>query len=1310
MRFEIHAHTMFSNIRLIDCINHPKKLIQKAYELGYSGITITDHEALCGHIDWLNAEKDLKEQDVISQDFKCALGNEIYLTNDRETMTYYPHFLLIAKNTEGHKALRELSSIAWYNSFSKRGMERVPTTKNELQTVIKKYPNSIIATTACLGGELAHLVEELIELEKKNNQQDIYLKKYEIKTFLDFCIDLFGDDFYIEIAPAASKDQIKYNKRVIEIADALKIKLVFGCDAHYYTANEREVHKAYLNSKDGEREVDDFYYYSHLMSDNEAYENCKTYMSKEKFQNICETSVDIYNKIDTYNLFHKPIIPFVQVKNYNKHTYKLYEYPILQALIDSDNIQERYWINQCLEALESKSLWSDIYLKRLEEEADILNVISEKLENCMYEYFNTFQHYIDLFWECGTVVGPGRGSASCFLSNYLLGIVQLDAIKWDLPVFRFLNKDRIELPDIDIDLAATKRPKILSKIREERGELNVLQVATFGTETSKSAIKTGCRGYRGKKLENGKWEYPNGIDIDIANYLSSMVPVERGFAWSISEMVNGNEEKDRSPKKEFINELNKYPGLLDIIISIEGLVSRRGQHASGIMLYNSSPIETNAIMRSPNGDLTTQFDLHMSELLGDTKFDFLVTEVCDKIIACIELLKKDNYFNKNESLREIYNKNFHPEVIDINNKQVWDAIKSNKILDLFQFDSQVGRQGIQQVQPNNIYELLMTNALIRLVGEKGKERPMDRYVRIKNNIDDWYSEMRQYGLSENEIKILEPHYKQYYGTPTTQESLMLVCLDKNIANFTLKEANNARKIVSKKKIKDVAELHEKFVKSCANPLLGQYVWETCMEPQMSYAFATPHATAYSLIGYQVAMLATLYPIIYWNCACLIVNSGGAEYVDEDLIEGDMYEDIELEENEEEQDDIKKKKNKNTDYGRVASAIGKMKMEGIEIAPPNINKSSFTFSPDVSNSVIRYGIRGIVKIGNDIIKNIINNRPYESIQDFLDKVKVNKPQMINLIKSGAFDEFDNRVNIMKQYIYLISDIKKRITLQNMKMLIDFNLIPEEFNLQCKVYNFNKYVKKFKHENYYLIDNIAFNFYEKHFDIDKLETTDLINSGFMIKQRVWDTIYQKHMDIIRPFVKANNEQLLNSVNNKIISDMWNKYCDGTLSKWEMDSISYYYHDHELEEVNEDNYDLIEFFDLPLEPELDKILNIKGKQVPMYKIRRIMGTVIDKNKVKKTVSLLTKKGVVIVKIYGDVYTYYDKQISQKNEETGKKKVIEKSIFTRGNKIIVCGMRTGENEFLAKKYKNTSYHLIEQITSIKNGKIKTRGERVEV
>lgn len=448
MRFETHCHSHYSNIRLIDSINKPRDLILTAAQLGYAGIALTDHEALCGHVEWLELEQELKEKELIPKDFKCALGNEIYLTKTREPKQKYWHFLLIAKNTEGHRALRELSSTAWLNSYTDRRMERTPTLYEELEEIVSKYPNTLIADTACLGSKFDALVLELVAAEEEKNEQLIYAKKVEIDSFLKWGKKIFKDDFYIEIAPGISKDQKTFNKRVKSIANFYNIKMVIGTDAHYLTSKYREIHKAFLNSKEGEREVDSFYHDAHLMNDEEAFANLKEFYTEEEFEQMCKNSLEIMDKIETYDIFHSPIIPEVEVSPITLQDVSfLDEYPTLKKLVRSANPQEKEWVNCCLISLKERNLEKKEYFERLELEASILSFISEKLGNCLYSYFNTFKHYINLFWDCGSVVGPGRGSAGSFLSNYLLNITQLDPIEWNLPYFRFLNKDRAELPN-----------------------------------------------------------------------------------------------------------------------------------------------------------------------------------------------------------------------------------------------------------------------------------------------------------------------------------------------------------------------------------------------------------------------------------------------------------------------------------------------------------------------------------------------------------------------------------------------------------------------------------------------------------------------------------------------------------------------------------------------------------------------------------------------------------------------------------------------------------------------------------------------
>ena len=433
-RFEIHVHSEYSNLRLLDSINKIKDITDRAIEIGLSGYCLTDHECLSGA-----PQANFYAQDILKEhtDFKVALGNEIYLTPNREMGQKYYHFILIAKNKTGFRALRELSSRAWMNSYWDRGLERVPTTYDDLEEIVNKYPNSLIATTACIGGQVSSQVLNLIKAEKHNDDAGIAEAHNNIVNFILWCKKLFGEDFYIECAPGKSSEQIAVNRRLKAVATAFNCKMVLGSDAHYLTKEDRFVHKAYLNSKGGEREVDAFYEYAYLQDENDIKENIAP--SELDYDELVNNSYEIYNKIENYSIAHKQTIPKVKVKNYQKKECKepfKTQYPILSDMCNSTDEYERYWVRECLDKLISLDKYNDIYLSRLEEEADIKKTISEKLETNMFSYPITLQHYVDLFWECGSTVGAGRGSSCSGLNHYLLDITQLDPIKWDLPFWR----------------------------------------------------------------------------------------------------------------------------------------------------------------------------------------------------------------------------------------------------------------------------------------------------------------------------------------------------------------------------------------------------------------------------------------------------------------------------------------------------------------------------------------------------------------------------------------------------------------------------------------------------------------------------------------------------------------------------------------------------------------------------------------------------------------------------------------------------------------------------------------------------------
>lgn len=475
---------------------------------------------------------------------------------------------------------------------------------------------------------------------------------------------------------------------------------------------------------------------------------------------------------------------------------------------------------------------------------------------------------------------------------------------------------------------------------------------------------------------------------------------------------------------------------------------------------------------------------------------------------------------------------------------------------------------------------------------------------------------------------------------------------------------------------------------------------------MGYSFSVIHSLAYSFIGFQTLYIATNWDPVFWNTACLIIDSG-AIGLNEQMEEEEFDDDIE---DSEEDEEIKKKRNEGIDYGKMAIAIGKMQAAGIKITLPDINKSVLTFAPDPDNNQIIYGLKGIARINDDIANDIIAKRPYNSLEDFSQKIKVNKVQMVNLIKCGAFDNMylnKSREEIMALYIESIADKKDKLTLQNMSKLIATNSLNETHEFYKCLFNFNKYLKSLEKGNKYILDDRAYKYFEKNFDLDVLELED---NKFALSKLKWKKIYDANMEDFKQELKTN-KTILEVFNKKSFMEMWDKYAVGNISSWEMDSINFYYHDHELKDIDKKEYAIDNFFELSDEPEVEKTFETKeGAIVPIWKLNRICGTIIDKDKNKNTLVLLTENGVVNIKIYRAQFSKFDRQITIKDEATGKKTVLEKSWFSRGNKLLLTGFRRGDT-FVPKVYKNCPYpYAIELVLNIDNeGKIEFAGERAE-
>lgn len=1243
----IILETEYSNLRLLDCINKVETLIQYAYDIGLDGICITDHETLSGHIKALKYYNDKCAKDEKWKNFKLGLGNEIYLCrNGLELSNYkkgekFPHFILVAKDAEGHKLLRELSTRAWSHSFT-MFMTRVPTYYKDIEEIVKKNPGHLIASSSCIGGWLG--------ICKANGDE------HNAIEFIKWCKSIFGDDFYLELQPARYEEQIEYNKWILQLGKNTNTKCIITTDSHYLKEEDREIHSSFLNSKEGDRETAEFYQYTYVMSSQEIISLTQDYIDIDTINELFNNTKEIKDKITCYDLAKPQIVPHLN-DDRDKTNWQLWlnniriqdKYEYLNKYLTSSYEDDRYYLYLCLSRLQNLGLdkeTRDKYIQRLEDECAELWLVSQGINQPLSAYLLTVRNIVSIIWnEANSIVGPSRGSAGALLGNYLIGITDMNPLTQgvECPIFRFIHRDKIELSDIDIDSEGCRRNIILQVLDNQMIKQGgrSLNVATFGTLGTRSAILTAARGL--------------GIDVDIAQYLATMIPQERGFLWPLKDCIEGNLEKDRKPIKQLLVEFEKYPKLLDVAKAIEGLVCQTGIHASGVCLYNTDVWDYSCSMKAPNGVEITQWDLHDAEYAGSLKFDLLSVEGTDKIHKCMDLLLEDGLMEWQGSLRDTYVKYLHPDVLKREGEDLWKKSYDMSVIDLFQLEGNTGRQALSIIKPTSLPELAAINSLMRLMPDKGKKTPSEEYAFYKQNPYLLKEEIYRLEGTEKEKEILFNFLKKYNGVCESQENIMLLSMIPEFTNFDYKEANALRKLISKKKMSEIPIFRKKFMEAgrkngCSQGILD-YLWDVQVHRQLGYSFSQIHTTAYSLIALQEMNLNYYYPSIYWATACLTVNSGGAD----------------------------EESGGTTNYGKLSSAIGRIKKQGIKVELPDINKARIGFTPDKENNIILYGLKGISEISDDIINKIITNRPYNNFQDFLEKVQPSKTQTISLIKAGCFDKIEkdvNRKELLYNYLYNLISFKNKLTLANVNALINYNILPKNKSKFIYLFNFNKYLKLSKKDDKYLLDDRAYDYFSKNFDVSAL-IIDKKNTYIDIK--TWDKIYKDRMNELKDYINKNEKKLIEKLHNAEINEVWENYCGGSLSTWEMDTLGFYYHEHELQNTYHPDFSFKNFFDLPEIPIPKKIKEYKGHKLSIYEHVTICGTVLDKSSYKHTIILLTPYGVVNVKCIAEQYSKYDKQLSKLNKDTGKKEVVEKSWFKRGSKLIVRGFRNGD-QFMAR------------------------------
>ena len=1310
----LHNHSEYSNLRLRDAIVRPKELIDYAIELGHNVVAFTEHETISNAI---KIEKYYKKIKKDNPDFKVILGNEIYLCRDglnaenydRSNDRYY-HFCLYAKNAKGHQQIRELSTRAWMRSYVTQGkMRRVPTYYQDLIDIIGAEPGHVVGSTACLGG---FLDTKLLQWVRSGRPDQLY---QQIIGWVRNMQNIFGEgNFYLEMQPSANDEQECANKELFNLSEITGIPYIITTDTHYLKKEDAPIHKAFLNSQDGDREVDSFYATTYLMSTDEL-ESHFQYFTEQQLNTAYQNIEKIKGMCEDFSLLKELKIPSLDwgdTPSYSLETQLAWaqKIPWLKKFINSDFVGDRVMVNLIIAKLMSdERLQNKKSYETLDNNLEMTWVSSEVNKAHWSAYFLNLRGILDTCWEAGTLVGPGRGSGVGFYLLYILDLIQINPL-WETTntySWRFLNPDRVSVLDIDTDIEGGKRAQVLAALRQRYGQDRVSNVVTFGTEGSKSAIQTAARGL--------------GIDNDISLYISSLIPADRGKVRTLKQCYYGDVEEGFAPISLFIQQMNQYPELWEVAKKVEGLVCRVGEHAGGVIFVDETFTNSTALMKVPNGDTVTQFDLHDCEDASLIKIDLLSIEALDKMHVCLDLLCEQGYIDRYPTLRETYEKYIGIYNLERDDSRMWNMVWNHEIQALFQMEKQSGIQGIALTQPENVDDLAVLNSVIRLMAQdKNAEQPLNKYARFKEDISLWYDEMDRYGLTEEEMRLLEPLLKSSYGICESQEKFMSLVQLPECGGLNLGWADRLRKSIAKKNPAEYEQLTKEYFENADKKGLStnlcNYVWNVLVATSRGYGFNASHTLAYSLVGLQEMNLAYRWPTIFWNCACLITDSGGAEEEEEaevvDIYEPEDFTEYEYEDAEDRK--TKKKKRRSNNYDKIATAIGKMREEGINVTPPDINTSQYTFYPDVDNNRILFGFRGMLNVGDEVIAAAIENRPYKSPKDFVQRVNPKKTAMISLIKAGAFDSMMDRKLCMAWYLWEVCDKKQRLTLQNMPSLMKYNLVPndtEEFVLARRVYEFNRYLKSITKadpsacKDMYTLDTRAINFLQE-IDQDEIMITD--NLAWFVECKKWDKVYQKHMNVFRAWLAKDKDKVLQELNTLIFKEQWDKYATGNYSSWEMEVMCFYYHEHELAHLDQLKYGFVDFFELPEEPIVEKSFYKGNKQINMFKLAKLCGTCIAKDKSKGNVTLLTPTGVVTVKMRKEYFAMFDKQISELGAD-GKKHVQEKSWFNRGSMIVVQGIRSGD-QFITKKYASSGGHQLYKITEVfPNGEIALQTERYQ-
>lgn len=915
----LHNHTQYS---LLDGLTKIPALLDFIEQSGMKSVAITDHGTLSGAIEFY--------KEAMSRNLKPIIGMETYVAARRyidkdpaKDKTNY-HLTILAMNNQGYQNLMRLSTIANLDGYYYK-----PRVDREL---LERYNEGLIVLSGCIGGEVGDLL-----------RQDQY---EAAKAAAAWYKSVFKDRYFLEVQdhghpkhPTPWAEQTRVNEQLFRLADELAIPAVVTCDAHYLRHEDQEAHEVLLCVQTGSFMADENRMslkdmQLHVTDPLEVITRWGT-----KHPEVITNTKKIAEMCDVQLELGKILIPqFPVPEGETELTY-------LEKLVYK-GLARRYGGKSDTEAAKltvaqaKKSLPKQV-AQRAKYELDVI----EQMGFC--GYFLIIADFINWGKDNGIVFGPGRGSAAGSIISYALKITELDPLQYGLLFERFLNPDRISMPDIDIDIQDSRRDEVIQYCIDKYGGDRVANIVTFGRMAARNAVRDVARVLQVPYAE--------------ADRLAKMIPPPiQGrhipLAKSLREQADlAAEYRDSEAAKR----------VFDLAMQLEGTIRSHGVHAAGVVIAPDDIVKFVPLEKAQKGVIATQYSMGPIEDLGLLKMDFLGLSNLTIIKNALRIVKK------------VYRKNLDINQVPLDDKKTFELLQRGETTGVFQFESAGMKRYLKELKPTLFDDIIAMGALYR-------PGPLtagltDKFIARKNG--------REKVVYDH--KLMEPALRDTYGVMVYQEQFMQIARD--MCGFSGGESDTLRKAVGKKKRDLMAKMKDQIIQGAIKNGVDQTVVEKFwkdLEGFADYAFNKSHAACYGLISYQTAYLKAHYPAAFM--AALMTSD---------------YD--------------------NTD--RLAIEITECKHMGIEVLPPDINESFVEFAVVPKTNQIRFGMAAIKNVGTAAVEEIIRAREalggtFVSLEDFFANVNlrvVNRKTLESLVKSGAFDKFEERGKLLDNLDVLLA---------------------------------------------------------------------------------------------------------------------------------------------------------------------------------------------------------------------------------------------------------------------------------------------------